>query len=120
MISVIGIFLSHDVMYISDGLSKFNVGILDISYFIIIKLIQSRHFLFKCLYQAMKVICMLGVSILPSLRFFDWILDCNDSVVYFVFRLSVICVCLRTMVSNKGNNKIIELRTILQRESQNS
>jgi hypothetical protein len=28
--------------------------------------------------------------------------------------------CLNVQVMNKGNNKITELRTILQRESQNS
>jgi hypothetical protein len=32
----------------------------------------------------------------------------------------MLCVCLRIVLSNKGNNKITELRTILQRESQNS
>ena len=34
--------------------------------------------------------------------------------------MSSVCQCKKKIPNNKGNNKITELRTILQRESQNS
>jgi hypothetical protein len=72
-----------------------------------IKLSQPHHFfLLKCLYQARKVsghAFVSGVAILPlSMRF---ILDCGTVwTVWYLYAL------------NKGNNKITELRIILQRK----
>jgi hypothetical protein len=49
--------------------------------------------------------------------------SCSESLILyfcFLFRKDYIYFRMKTSKKNKGNNKITELRTILQRESQNS
>jgi hypothetical protein len=41
-------------------------------------------------------------------------------MIWFIFRIHNYVMSFVFFIANKGNNKITELRTILQRESQNS
>ena len=52
-------------------------------------------------------LCHLGSFEFYVIQIGFW--NCSDNVVFFCF-----------IIANKGNNKITELRAILQRESQNS
>ena len=48
----------------------------------------------------------------------DYIFDFNS--IYSVFNYAIYSMYFDRLLDNKGNNKITELRAILQRESQNS
>ena len=76
------------------------------------------YFVIKC-YVLISLFCFVFVFILFVVVVFVCLLLCCCSFRKYIIN-SCICYFVNESCSNKGNNKITELRTILQRESQNS